>query len=148
MLAHHEQALAMTALVEERAARDDLARFAERIDVSQRDEIAQLEGWLTARDEAVTNVDGQHIDHAELMPGMLTAGELAQLEGAAGAEFDRLFLQYMIRHHEGAVAMVEQLLTEGFGGQEPQLFQLAQHIELDQQVEIARMKRVLTELDG
>ena len=80
------------------------------------------------------------------MPGMLTAEELAQLEGASGAEFDRLFLQYMIRHHEGAVVMVEELLTEGFGGQEPQLFQLAQHIELDQQVEIARMKRVLTEL--
>ena len=79
---------------------------------------------------------------------MLTTDELAQLEGASGAEFDRLFLQYMIRHHEGAVAMVEQLLTEGFGGQESQLFQLAQHIELDQQVEIARMKRVLTELDG
>jgi hypothetical protein len=60
-------------------------------------------------------------------------------------EGDRLFLQYMIRHHEGAVAMVEQLLTEGVGGQEPQLFQLAQHIELDQQVEIARMRRVLTD---
>jgi uncharacterized protein (DUF305 family) len=61
-------------------------------------------------------------------------------------EGDRLFLQYMIRHHEGAVAMVEQLLTEGVGGQEPQLFQLAQHIELDQQVEMARMRRVLTEI--
>ena len=79
---------------------------------------------------------------------MLTTEELAQLERASGAEFDRLFLQYMIRHHEGAVIMVERLLTEGFGGQEPQLFQLAQHIELDQQVEIARMKRVLTELDS
>ena len=105
-----------------------------------------MERWLTERDEAVTDANGQHIDHTELMPGMLTAEELAKLEGAIGAEFDRLFLQYMIRHHEGAVVMVEELLTEGFGGQEPQLFQLAQHIELDQQVEIARMKQVLSDL--
>ena len=58
MLAHHEQALAMTALVEERAARDDLGLLAERIDVSQRDEIVQMEGWLTERDEAVTEPTG------------------------------------------------------------------------------------------
>jgi uncharacterized protein (DUF305 family) len=81
------------------------------------------------------------------MPGMLTADELAQLEAASGRRFDELFLQYMIRHHEGAVAMVEELLTGGTGGQEPNVFQLAQHIELDQQVEIARMKQLLTEPD-
>ena len=82
------------------------------------------------------------------MPGMLTAEQLAQLEASRGADFDALFLQYMIAHHEGAVAMVERLLTEGFGGQEPQVFQLAQHVESDQQVEIARMKRLLAELAG
>ncbi len=144
MIGHHEQALAMTALVGARAAREDLPRFAERIDVSQRDEIAQLEAWLTERDEL--RPGEPHIEHGELMPGMLTADELAQLEAASGRRFDELFLQYMIRHHEGAVAMVEELLTSGAGGQEPGLFQLAQHIELDQQVEIARMKQVLTEL--
>jgi uncharacterized protein (DUF305 family) len=147
MLAHHEQALALTALVEARAGREDLDLLAERMDVSQHDEIAQMENWLTDRGEDLTPVDGAHVAHGELMPGMLTAEEFAQLEAARGAEFDRLFLQYMIRHHEGAVAMVEQLLTGGEGGQEPQLFQLAQHVETDQQVEIARMKQVLTELD-
>jgi uncharacterized protein (DUF305 family) len=144
MIAHHEQALAMTAMVADRAERDDLALFAERIDVSQRDEIAQLEAWLTQRGELEPGEP--HIDHDELMPGMLSDEELAHLEGASGRPFDELFLQYMIRHHEGAVAMVEELLTGGFGGQEPALFQLAQHVELDQQVEIARMKQVLTEL--
>jgi uncharacterized protein (DUF305 family) len=118
------------------------------MDVSQRDEIAQLEAWLVERGEAVP---GDHDDHdangaTALMPGMLTAEQLAHLEVATGADFDALFLQYMIAHHEGAVMMVEQLLTEGFGGQEPQVFQLAQHIEADQQVEIARMKSVLAEL--
>jgi uncharacterized protein (DUF305 family) len=146
MIAHHEQAIEMAAMVEQRAERDDLSQFAERIDVSQRDEIAQLEAWLTARDELRS--EEEHLEHGELMPGMLTDAELAQLEAASGARFDELFLQYMIRHHEGAVAMVEELLTGGFGGQEPTLFQLAQHIELDQQVEIARMKQLLTELDA
>jgi uncharacterized protein (DUF305 family) len=148
MIAHHEQALAMTALVEARAERDDLDLLAERMDVSQRDEIAQLETWLSDRDEEAT-VDGSvHVAHDELMPGMLTTEEFAQLEAARGGEFDRLFLQYMIRHHEGAVAMVEQLLTGGDGGQESQMFQLAQHVGMDQQVEIARMKQVLAELRG
>jgi uncharacterized protein (DUF305 family) len=148
MIHHHQQALDMTVLVADRAERSDLSQLAERMDVSQRDEIAQLEAWLVERGEAVP---GDHDDHdangaTELMPGMLTAEQLAHLEGATGADFDALFLQYMIAHHEGAVMMVEQLLTEGFGGQEPQVFQLAQHIEADQQVEIARMKSVLAEL--
>jgi uncharacterized protein (DUF305 family) len=77
---------------------------------------------------------------------MLTEEELDQLEAADGTAFDRLFLQYMIRHHEGAVLMVEQLLTEGGGGHESQVFQLAQHIDSDQRVEIARMKTLLAEL--
>jgi uncharacterized protein (DUF305 family) len=142
MLGHHEQALVMTAMVGERAGRDDLTLFAERIDVSQRDEIAQLEAWLSDRGEATE----PHLAHAGLMPGMLTDAELSQLRAATGPAFDELFLQYMIRHHEGAVAMVEGLLTGGAGGQEPTLFQLAQHIELDQQIEISRMKQLLTEL--
>ena len=144
MIHHHQQALTMTALVAGRAGRDDLPQMAERMDVSQRDEITQLSSWLVARGEDVPAT--RHQDHAESMPGMLTAAQLAQLEAASGRAFDELFLQYMIRHHEGAVMMVERLLTEGLGGQEPQVFQLAQHVESDQQVEIARMKSVLAEL--
>jgi uncharacterized protein (DUF305 family) len=142
MIAHHEQALEMTAMVEDRAARDDLPLLAERIDVSQHDEIAQLDAWLEQHGES----DSDDVEHGDLMPGMLNDDELAQLEATSGRRFDRLFLQYMIRHHEGAVTMVEQLLTGGQGGQESQVFQLAQHMEMDQQVEIARMKQVLTEL--
>ena len=146
MLHHHRQALAMTALVDERAGRDDLALLAERMDVSQRQEIELLQAWLTERGEPLTGAHDEHVDHRELMPGMLTDEEVAQLEGARDRAFDELFLQYMIRHHEGAVAMVEELLTGGEGGQEPQVFQLAQSIGTDQQVEISRMKTVLAEI--
>jgi uncharacterized protein (DUF305 family) len=145
MIHHHQQALEMIALVDERAGRSDLPLLATRMEVSQRDEITQLETWLVERDEEVPD-DHNHDDAAELMPGMLTAEQLAQLEAASGTHFDALFLQYMIGHHEGAVMMVEELLTAGFGGQEPQVFQLAQNVEIDQQVEIARMKSVLAEL--
>jgi uncharacterized protein (DUF305 family) len=81
-----------------------------------------------------------------MMPGMLTEDELAHLEGSSGRAFDELFLQYMIRHHEGAVAMVEALLASETGGQEPDVFQLAQHVESDQQIEISRMKQLLADI--
>lgn len=145
MVPHHRQALEMTALVDERSADDGLPLMARRIEVAQTAEIAQLEGWLTDRDESLPDEHAHHGQHT-LMPGMLTPGELGRLAAAEGRRFDRLFLQYMIRHHEGAVVMVEQLLTEGLGGQESHVFQLAQHIEVDQQVEIARMKRMLARL--
>jgi len=144
MIPHHEQALEMTALVPSRTQRDDLPLFAERLEVSQTDEIEQLRRWLEERGQAATS--HEHHGEGHLMPGMLTPEEMAQLSDARGTEFDELFLQYMIRHHEGAVVMVEELLTTGEGGQEPQIFQLAQHIDSDQRVEIARMKRLLADL--
>ena len=151
MLPHHQQALEMTALVEDRAADPDLAQLAERIEVSQQDEIALLEEWLSERGEMVSGMHGEHGGHGghegggghQDMPGMLTPAQLDQLARAEGERFDRLFLQGMIRHHEGAVVMVETLLTGGEGGQESEVFQLASHIGTDQQVEIAAMKERL-----
>ncbi|HEX5919401.1 MAG TPA: DUF305 domain-containing protein [Nocardioides sp.] len=148
MIPHHQQALEMTALVGDRADDPDLTAIAERIEVSQVAEIDQLEGWLTARGESVSGMHAGHGDGEHGMPGMLTPQEMARLERASGSRFDRLFLLGMIRHHEGAVGMVESLLTEGEGGQESEVFQLAGHIGSDQQVEIAAMKRKLAELAG
>ncbi len=151
MIPHHRQALEMTALVADRAEDPDLAAMAERIDVTQVAEIEQLEGWLTERGESVSGMDAGHGggEHGMPgMPGMLTPQGMARLERASGPRFDRLFLLGMIRHHEGAVVMVESLLTEGEGGQESEVFQLASHIGTDQQVEIAAMKRKLAELAG
>lgn len=147
MIPHHEQALKMTALVPDRAEDPALAVLAERIEVSQHDEIAMFEEWLTSRGE---EREGSHSGHGSghQMPGMLTPAQLAELEEARGARFDRLFLQHMIRHHEGAVIMVESLLTDGEGGQESEIFQLASHVETDQQVEIAALKRELARISG
>lgn len=149
MIPHHAQALVMTDLVAERAGSDELPLMAERMDVSQRDEIALLEEWLENRGEDVSDASGEHGQHGEdgqLMPGMLTDDDLARLEAASGRDFDELFLLYMIRHHEGALVMVGELLSGGEGGQESALFQLAQHIDSDQSIEIARMKSLLAEI--
>jgi uncharacterized protein (DUF305 family) len=143
MLAHHAQALEMTAMVESRTTSDDLPLLAERMDVSQRDEIALMQQWLEDRDQSTALTH----DHAQ-MPGMLTPEQIAQLSEAQGPEFDRLFLQSMIYHHEGAIVMVEELLTGGEGGQETDIFQLAQHIDSDQRVEISRMKQLLAGRQG
>jgi uncharacterized protein (DUF305 family) len=146
MIAHHRQALEMTAMVEQRTESRDIRAVSKRMDVGQTDEIAQLEKWLTERGEDVPGAHTQHgAGHTELMPGMLTPEELAQLRSARGKRFETLFLQYMIRHHEGAVIMVDQLLGGGQGGQESQVFQLAQHMDSDQRVEISRMKLLLAE---
>jgi uncharacterized protein (DUF305 family) len=142
MIPHHEQALTMTAMVADRTSSPALPELAERMAISQRDEIVQLQAWLTERGEPLPDEHHQH----EQMPGMLTDAELAQLEAARGQEFDELFLQYMIRHHEGAVIMVESLLSDAAGGQEPAIFQLAQHIASDQQIEVSRMKQLLVEM--
>jgi uncharacterized protein (DUF305 family) len=147
MIPHHAQALVMTDLVADRAARTDLSLLAERMDVSQRDEIALMERWLEDRGEDVPDASaGHHHGDGELMPGMLTDDDLARLEAASGRAFDELFLQYMIRHHEGAVMMVAELLSSDDGGQESDVFRLAQHIDSDQNTEIARMKSLLAEI--
>ena len=146
MIPHHEQALEMVALIDKRTDNPDLPKLAERMRVSQLAEIDQLQNWLAERDEQLPSGDHHHMAHHEqLMPGMLTDVEMKQLASARGTAFDRLFLRYMIRHHEGAVLMVEDLLASG-NGQEPNLFQLAQHIGPDQGIEIARMKLMLTQL--
>ena len=150
MIPHHAQALEMTGLVASRSDWADLSQLSLRIEVSQRDEIAQLERWLRDRGEEVPDSDAH--GHAAtagdqvLMPGVLNEEEFAELEAASGAEFDRLFLQYMIRHHQGALQMVAELFSSSDGGQVPEIFQLAQHIDSDQRIEISRMTGMLAQL--
>jgi uncharacterized protein (DUF305 family) len=141
MIGHHRQALAMTALVAERSERDDLPLLAERITLSQEDEIERLTEWLTARDETVP---ADHDAHGS-MPGMATPEQLAQLEGARGPAFDQLFLDLMITHHQGALTMVADLYRAG-GGLEPEADRFAREIEADQAVEINRMDEIAADL--
>lgn len=138
MIAHHAQALVMTELVPDRTENESLRRLAGRVEVSQQDEIAIMERWLERRGEPVSVGH----DHGSLMPGLLTEEELARLVAVTGDEFDRLFLELMIRHHEGALVMVADLFSSG-GGQEAEIFQLASHVDADQRAEIARMRGLL-----
>jgi uncharacterized protein (DUF305 family) len=144
MIEHHRQALTMAALVDGRSARDDIPLLAERITVAQEGEIELLEQWLTDRGEEVPAeaAPGEAHDGHAPMPGMATAEQLAGLEAAQGAAFDRLFLVLMIAHHQGALTMVDELYAAG-GGLEPAADGFARGIEADQSIEIVRMQELL-----
>jgi uncharacterized protein (DUF305 family) len=152
MIPHHAQALDMTALVPGRTESRSLRLIAERIEVSQRDEIAWMTRWLQDHDAEVPAPDahvghGVHHDHSAghhaLMPGMLAPEEMARLASASDAAFDRLFLESMIRHHEGALVMVAELLAAPGAAQAPEVYRFASDVEADQRAEIARMRALL-----
>lgn len=137
----------MADLVPSRTSTKAIHLLAERITVSQRDEIELMRRWLLDRHEAAPDPGGeQHhgagADH-NFMPGMLTATELARLAAASGEAFDRLFLQFMIKHHEGALTMVRDLFATPGAGQETAIFRFASDVDADQRAEIARMRALL-----
>jgi uncharacterized protein (DUF305 family) len=144
MIVHHGQALEMAALVKGRNASPDLPPLAGRIEVSQRDEIAQMRRWLGERGQPAPGTPGSHAEHSD-MPGMLTPAELSRLGQARGPAFDRLFLELMIRHHRGALTMVQELYAAG-GGLEPASDRFAREVNADQNIEINRMRQVLAKL--
>jgi uncharacterized protein (DUF305 family) len=143
MMVHHAQAVEMTALVPERASRPDLLLLAERIAVSQTDEMAQMVSWLRGRGQAVPGPHAHHgPDHAD-MAGMQSPERMAALAAARGPAFDRLFLEMMIDHHEGALVMVEALLGTDGAAQETDTYTFVSHVDSDQRIEIERMRRML-----
>ena len=142
MIGHHAQAIVMAALAPTHGASTNVLRLAEKIDISQRDEIAMMRDWLRQRNQPVP--DSVHL-HA-MMPGMLTSEELKRLDAARGAEFDRLFLSFMIRHHEGALMMVEKLFETAGAAQDPDLFRFVTDVDADQRDEIYAMQQLLETL--
>ena len=143
MIGHHAQALEMVELLKTRTASDDMKKLALRIELSQDDEIKMMQQWLEARGQRVPGRTDHHMHGAQLMPGMLTADEMKHLEEARGAEFDRLFLEGMIKHHGGALAMVKDLLDTPGGAQESDVFAFVSDVEADQRMEIDRMGAML-----
>jgi uncharacterized protein (DUF305 family) len=151
MIHHHVQAVIMAGWAPTHGASQAVRAMCERIVVGQRDEIVLLQRWLRERHEAVPEADTSHdmmpgMDHSMMMPGMLTAGQLAQLDRARGPEFDRLFLTFMIQHHQGAVTMVDQLFGSHGAGEEETVFRIASDIYADQTTEIDRMQKMLAAL--
>jgi uncharacterized protein (DUF305 family) len=146
MIGHHAQAVEMTDLVNSRTASDAMRKLAQRIQVSQTDEIKMMERWLSARGEEVPSAHAHHAMGATtLMPGMLTPDEMDRLSAAKGRAFDRLFLEGMIKHHEGALVMVKELFAAPGAGQESDIFAFASDVDADQRAEIDRMRSMLKE---
>jgi uncharacterized protein (DUF305 family) len=146
MIGHHAQAVEMVALVPSRTTSEDIRKLALRIDVSQKDEMGMMREWLQARSQQIPDPRAHHMMGATLMPGMLTAEEMERLAAATGAEFDRLFLEGMIKHHMGAITMVHDLFATAGAGQTPEIYSYASDVDADQRMEIDRMGSLLKEL--
>ena len=144
MISHHAQAIEMTDLLATRTERSVMKKLAERIDISQADEIHMMQQWLVARGQIAPD---QHAHHHEgmMMPGMLTPEQMQRLAAVHGSEFDRLFLEGMIAHHQGALTMVEELMKLPGAAQESEVFGFVSDVEADQSAEIARMGAMLQE---
>ena len=144
MISHHAQAIEMTDLLKTRTERPEMQKLAERIDISQADEIKMMQDWLTARGQIAPEQFAHHHEHM-MMPGMLTDDQMQQLTAAHGSDFDRLFLQGMIAHHQGALTMVAELMKQPGAAQESEIFGFIADVEADQQAEIDRMGAMLQE---
>jgi uncharacterized protein (DUF305 family) len=146
MIGHHAQAVEMVELLKTRTRRDDMKMLGLRIEVSQVDEIRMMQHWLEARGQAVPDEHAHHQHDAAPMPGMLTPEAMARLAAASGPSFDRLFLEGMMSHHEGALVMVRDLFASPGAGQDTEIFAFASDVEADQKMEIDRMGAMLKEL--
>jgi uncharacterized protein (DUF305 family) len=150
MIPHHAQAVLIAGWAASHGARSDVRILCERQVVAQRDEIEFMRNWLRDRGEPVPAANATHhrmkmngVEHDMLMPGMLTPEELARLDKARGAEWDRLFLQAMIRHHEGAIKMVDDLFASYGALQDDDVYKFASDVYADQSIEIERMQKLL-----
>jgi uncharacterized protein (DUF305 family) len=148
MIPHHAQAVLIAGWAPSHGANPSVRALCERIVVGQRDEIGLMQRWLRERHEQVPDGDASHammpgMAATTLMPGMLTAEQLAQLDASRGPEFDRLFLKFMIQHHQGAITMVDQLFGSQGAGQDDRVFKFASDVYADQTTEIDRMTSML-----
>ncbi|MEA3081473.1 MAG: hypothetical protein QOD54_1141, partial [Sphingomonadales bacterium] len=162
MIVHHRQAVEMSALVRDRTNRQALVDAARRIDASQADEINFMRKWLRDRGQSAPNPTAMH-DMAGMRAtpamaptsglngnysamGMATPQQMAELAAAKGPAFDRLFLERMITHHEGAVSMAQALLKRGGSAADPVMFEFVNDVINEQKAEIGRMTGLLVGL--
>jgi uncharacterized protein (DUF305 family) len=150
MIGHHSQAIVMAGWAPSHGANSSVRVLCERIINAQQDEILTMQTWLRDRHQMAPEaqpgpmkmmVNGK--EQEMLMPGMLTAEQMHQLDLARGPDFDKLFLTDMIQHHRGAVSMVKDLFGTYGAGQDEVIFKFASDVNVDQTTEIARMERML-----
>jgi uncharacterized protein (DUF305 family) len=151
MIHHHAQALLMTRYARENLPGRDVGLIARRIEISQESEIELMQKWLFERYEPAPQLHLVHghahgVGYDPAMPGMVSKERLDALRDARGHDFDVLFLQSMIYHHEGALTMVSELYDSA-GGMEPNIDAFARHVVADQQIEIERMQQLLAAME-
>ncbi|MET8050865.1 MULTISPECIES: DUF305 domain-containing protein [unclassified Streptosporangium] len=139
MIVHHRQALDMSALAPTRSEHTKLKGLASRIKDAQGPEIQFMTTWLQQQGQRVPE---HHAGHGD-MPGMATPEQMEALKAASGKDFDRLFLQLMTAHHQGAITMSEQVLTSG---SHVRIEELANDVSVTQSAEIRRMREMQAEL--
>lgn len=143
MIAHHAQAIYMSRMAEARHASPRVLKFATKIDQSQQAEIFLMQDWLLRNKQTAPDTSSwRHMT----MPGMLTADQLASLDAAKGADFDKQFLNLMIQHHEGALKMVVDLLASPFAAQDVDVSVFANDVTVVQTAEIETMQQMLANL--
>lgn len=151
MIVHHQGAIDMAELAPGRAASQEVEDLAARIEAAQQPEIDTMTGWLDSWGEEPLDDDDTMpgMNHSPMAMGgaggMASPDDLADLEDATGTDFDRLFLELMIAHHEGAVTMATM---ETRAGQNPDALALAEKMVTDQTAEIAEMKALLAPYAG
>jgi uncharacterized protein (DUF305 family) len=150
MIPHHAQAVIMAGWAPSHGARSDVAILCERILVGQTDEIRSMQQWLGDRGLPVPDAKSTRmkmkmngVEHDMLMPGMLTDEEMSELDKARGPEFNRLFLIGMIKHHQGAIDMVNDLFKAYGAAQDDTIYKFASDVFADQSIEIGVMHKML-----
>ena len=153
MIGHHAQAIVMAKWAASHGASAAVQRLSERIINAQTDEIAMMQRWLRDRRQPVPDADPRGLkmmmggaEHIMPMPGMLTDAQMKELDAARGSDFDRLFLTFMIQHHRGAVAMVQELFSHNGAAQDETVFRFASDVNVDQTTEVNRMLEMLLTL--
>ena len=153
MISHHAQAIVMAKWAPTHGAGASVIRLTERVVNAQTDEIPMMQGWLRDRRQPVPEADPKGlkmmmngVEHVMPMPGMLSDAQMQELDAARGLEFDRLFLTFMIQHHRGAVAMVQELFSHRGAAQDETVFRFASDVNVDQTTEINRMAEMLLAL--
>jgi len=146
MIHHHLQAIDMTNLLAGNTRSEDMRKLGLRMSLSQSDEIKMMRRWLEVRGQDAPGDHANHMPGAPMMPGMLSPEEMERLAAAEGKEFDQLFLRGMIKHHTGALLMVDELFKTEGAGQQSEVFAFATDVEADQRADIDRMTAMLLEL--
>jgi uncharacterized protein (DUF305 family) len=149
MIPHHAQAVIIAGWAPTHGARSDVAILCERIVVGQADEIRSMQQWLSDRSLPVPDATSTRmkmkmngVGHDMLMPGMLSDEEMAELDKVRGREFDRLFLIGMIKHHQGAIDMVNDLFKAYGAAQDDTIYKFASDVFADQSIEIQVMHKM------